>query len=212
LPGSVSLLSAVMCEPLACAVRGIYEQIHTSPGDLVVVAGPGGMGLLSMQLAKATGATVVVTGLPEDQERFKMALQLGADQVVDVLEEDLKALLLEMTNGEGADLYIECSGAPAAARVGLEVTRRRGQYLQLGLAGAPFEIDFAKIAYREIQVYGTLGQKWTAWERALKLLASGQVVTEPLLTDIFPLTEWETAFARFRSKQGIKIAMTPVKP
>ena len=211
LPDNVSLLSAVMSEPLACAVRGVYEQIHIKPGDLVVVAGPGGMGLLSTQLAKAVGATVVVTGIPEDQERFKMALQLGADHTVNVLAENLEALLLEMTGGEGADVYIECSGAPAAARMGLQVTRRRGQYLQLGLAGAPFEIDFARVAYREIEVRGTLGQKWTAWERALELLVSGQVVTEPLVTDIFPLTEWETAFARFRAKQGIKIAMTPVQ-
>lgn len=59
--------------------------------------------------------------------------------------------------------------------------------MQLGLPGAPFEIDFAKIAYREIEVYGTLRQKWIAWERALKLLASGQVITEFLLADISPL-------------------------
>ena len=211
LPANVSLLSAVMCEPLASAVRGVYEQIHITPGDLVVVAGPGAMGLLSLQLARAAGARVVVTGTPDDTARLEMARRLGADRVVDVRREDLKALLWDLTGGEGADVYIEASGAPAAARAGLEVTRRRGQYLQLGLAGAPFTIDFAQIAYREIQVMGTLGQKWTAWETALKLLASGQVVTEPLVTDVLPLTEWETAFARFRARQGIKIAMTPVK-
>lgn len=211
LPANVSLLSAVMCEPLASAVRGVYEQIRITPGDVVVVAGPGGMGLLSLQLAKAAGATVVVTGAQPDEERLKTALSLGADRVVNVAREDLKALLWEMTRGEGADVYIEASGAPASARMGLEVTRRRGQYLQLGLPGAPFEVDMAKIAYREIQVMGTLGQKWTAWERGLKLLATGQVVTEPLITDIFPLTEWEKAFARFRAKEGIKIALTPVK-
>ena len=211
LPEGVTLRSAVMTEPLVCAVRGVYEQVHVTPGDVVCVAGPGTMGLLSVQLAKAAGATVVVSGVPQDAERLKIALRLGADHVVDVVNEDLKALLLNITNGEGADIYIEASGAPAAARMGLEVTRRRGQYLQLGLAGAPFEIDFSKIAYREIEVKGTLGQKWTAWERALKLLSSGQVVTEELLTDVFPLTEWEKAFDKFRSKQGFKIALTPIK-
>jgi len=211
LPEGISMLGAVMAEPLACVVRGLYEQVHITPGDVVVVAGPGAMGLLSAQLAKAAGAKVVVTGMPQDAERFEMALKLGADRVIDVANEDVRALVFEMTGGEGADVYVEASGAPAAARMGLEVTRRRGQYLQLGLAGAPFEIDFAKIAYREIAVLGTLGQKWTAWERGLKLLSSGKVVTEPLLTDVFALTEWETAFQKFRSKQGIKIAMTPVK-
>jgi L-iditol 2-dehydrogenase len=211
MPDSVSMLAAVMSEPLSSTVRGVCEQIHITPGDLVVVAGPGGMGLLSLQVAKAGGATVVVTGVAQDKERFEMARKLGADYIVDVTKDDLKALLWSLTNGEGADVYIEASGAPAAARTGLEVTRRRGQFLQLGLAGAPFEIDFAKIAYREIAVSGTVGQKWTAWERALKLLASGEVVTEPLVTDIFPLTEWRQAFDKFRAKKGIKIAMTPVE-
>ena len=210
LPENVSLLSATLMEPLACAVRGIYEQIHITPGDVVVIAGPGSMGLLSAQLAKAAGATVVVTGLPDDRERLEMSLSLGADRVVDIVNENLLATLLGMTKGEGCDVYIECSGAPAAARAGLEVTRRRGQYLQLGLAGSAFEIDFARIAYKELEVRGTLGQKWTAWERGLRLLSSGQVVTEGLATDIFPLTEWEAAFAKFRSRDGIKILLTPI--
>jgi len=210
-PEGVSMLSAAICEPLASAIRGVYEQTSITPGDLVVVAGPGAMGLLSLQLAKVAGATVVATGLTEDRERLQMALRLGADRVVNVVNEDLRALVWEMSGGEGADIYLECSGSPSATRTGLEVTRRRGQFLQLGLAGGPFEVDFAGIAYREIQVRGTLGQKWTCWERALKLLASGKVVTEPLVTDILPLTEWESAFARFRAKEGIKIVLTPVE-
>ena len=210
LPENVSLLSATLMEPLACAVRGIYEQIHITPGDVVAVAGPGSMGLLCVQLAKAAGATVVVAGLPDDRERLEMSLSLGADLVVDAVNEDLQATLLGMTKGEGCDVYIECSGAPAAARAGFEVTRRRGQYLQLGLAGSAFEIDFARIAYKELEVRGTLGQKWTAWERGLRLLASGKVVTEPLATDILPLTEWKAAFAKFRSREGVKILLTPI--
>jgi L-iditol 2-dehydrogenase len=211
IPDGVAMLGAALSEPLASAVRGVLEQIRIVPGDVVVVAGPGVMGLLSLQLAKVAGATVVVTGLPQDRERLGVAARLGADRTVDLAAEDLRVVLRGMSHGEGADVYIECSGAPAAARMGLVATRRRGQYLQLGLSGAPFEIDFALIAYREIEVYGTLGQKWTAWERGLQLLSSGRVVTEPLATDVFPLTQWEEAFAKFRRKEGIKIVLTPMK-
>jgi L-iditol 2-dehydrogenase len=135
-PEAVSLRAAVLAEPLACAVRGLYEQIHITPGDVVVVAGAGTMGLLSAQLAKAAGATVVVTGLPDDQQRLAMALELGADVAVDVVHQDVQHLVLDMTSGEGADVYVECSGAPAAVRMGLELTRRRGQYLQMELPGS----------------------------------------------------------------------------
>lgn len=208
-PQGVSLRAAVMAEPLACAVRGLYEQIHITAGDVLVVAGCGTMGLLSLQLAKAAGATVVVTGLSEDEGRLAMARELGADLTVDVVHQDLQRLVLGMTAGEGADVYVESSGAPAAVRMGLELTRRRGQYLQMGLPSAPFEVDFSKIAYRELEVRGTLGQKRTAWQRALQLLASGTVVTEPLVTHTFPLTEWRAAFDAMRARRGIKVALVP---
>lgn len=208
-PEGVSLRAAVMAEPLAGAVRGLYEQVHITPGDVVVVAGAGTMGQLSAQLAKAAGATVVVTGLPEDQHRLAIALDLGADVAVDVVHQDLQRLVLDMTRDEGADVYVECSGAPAAVRTGLELTRRRGQYLQMGLPSAPFELDFAKIAYRELEVRGTLGQKRTAWQRAPNVPASRQVVTESLVTDTFPLTEWRAAFHTMHAKEGVKVALVP---
>ncbi len=167
------------------------------------------MGLLSAQLAKAAGAMVVVTGLPEDQQRLSLALGLGVDVTVDVVHEDLTHLVLDITDGEGADVYVDCSGAPAAVRTGLELTRRRGQYLQMGLPSAPFELDFSKIAYRELEVRGTLGQKRTAWKRALKLLASQQVVTESLVTHVFPLIKWRAAFDTMRAKGGVKVALVP---
>jgi L-iditol 2-dehydrogenase len=127
------------------------------------------------------------------------------------VHQDLRRLVLDMTGGEGADVYIECSGAPAAVRMGLEVTRRRGQYLQMGLPGAPFELDFAKIAYRELEVRGTLGQKRTAWQRALRLLAAQQVVTECLVTHTFSLTQWRVAFDKMRAREGVKVVLVPVR-
>jgi L-iditol 2-dehydrogenase len=115
----------------------------------------------------------------------------------------------ELTRGDGADLFIECSGAPAAARLGLEAVRRCGRYLQIGLASGPFELDLALVAYKELRVVGSLGQRWTAWERALALMEEGLVQTRPLVTGVMPLSAWREAFDRFESKQAIKVVLQP---
>lgn len=209
LPEGVDLLSAVVTEPLACVVHATLELTRITAGDLVVVAGPGTIGLLSLQTSKSAGARVIVAGARGDEKRLELALELGADLVVDVTQEDLPQIVLGQSNGEGADIYFECSGTPAAARTGLQVVRRRGQYTQIGLAAAPFELDFATIAYKEIKVTGSLGQKWTAWERALTLLAEGKVATRPLISHVLPLSEWERGFELFESQEGIKIVLTP---
>ena len=209
LPEGVDLLSAALTEPLACVVRATMELTRITASDTVVVAGPGTIGLLALQTAKAAGARVVVTGVSGDSDRLELARDLRASVTLDVTETDLDTLVRDLTGGEGADVYLECSGSPAAARAGLQVLRRRGQFCVIGLAGTPFEIDFATIAYKELRVAGSLSQTWSAWKRALALMASGDVLTRPLVSHVLPLSEWEKGFQLLEARTGTKIVLTP---
>ncbi len=116
----------------------------------------------------------------------------------------------EITQGIGVDVVLECSGAPQAARSGLEVIKKQGVFTQIGLFGKPFEIDFERIAYKELRVSGSFSQRWTAWETSLKLLERGTVQTGPLVTDIHAINEWQEAFAKFESKQSAKVVLKPL--
>lgn len=107
------------------------------------------------------------------------------------------------------DVVLECSGAPEAARTGIQIVKKRGVYTQIGLFGKPFEINFETIAYKELQVGGSFSQRWIAWETALKLLELKKVETKPLVTDIYPLQEWQAAFNKFEKRQGTKIVLQP---
>jgi L-iditol 2-dehydrogenase len=209
LPQNVSTREAALTEPLAFVVRAVAELTHIRPGDLVVVGGPGAIGLLALQVARAAGGQVVVLGTPADQTRLAIAAELGARRVVDVTREDAAEVVRQLGHAEGADVYLECAGAPASVRAGIDLVRRRGQYTQLGLPGAPFELDFARIAYKELIVTGAIGQKWSAWRRALALLESGAVRTSPLISHEFPVSRWTEAFALFESRQGLKILLRP---
>jgi len=209
LPDSVSFNSGALSEPLACCVNAVVEKTVILPGDFVVVTGPGPIGLLSLQLVKAKGGFAVLVGTGVDTKRLEIGRELGADVTVNIDEEDPMKVVSGLTDGAGADVFIECSGSPSAVRSGFQLVRRGGQYTQIGLTGRRFELDFDNVAYKEITVRGSLGQSWRYWKRGLKMLSEGQVKTEPLISDILPVQQWKEAFRKVENKEGLKVILRP---
>jgi len=209
LPDNVDFISGALCEPSAVATHGVIELTEISAGDFVAVLGEGPLGLLVLQVARSAGAgTLAVTGIIED--RLKMAKTLGADLTINAQREDPVKIVMDLTEDYGADVVLECSGSQIAAKQGLQMVRKGGSYTQLGLFGKPIEIDFDQIAYRELRATGVFSQRWSAWETALKLIGSGKLLTKPLVTHTFPITEWQKGFDVMEKKTGIKVVLTPV--
>lgn len=212
LPTSVDFRAGALTEPLACVCHGVLTQRTVSAGDIAVVAGPGAIGLLTLQVLKASGATVVMLGTSGDLDRMRLARQLGADHVVNVQTESPDALIRDITpEGLGADVVYECSGAGPAAQQLLTLVRRGGRYVQIGLFGKSVAWDLDQVCFRELTVTGSNAQIPSAWTRALQLLETKQVDTAPLITASYPVTEWETAFAGFENKTAIKTLLTPAE-
>jgi L-iditol 2-dehydrogenase len=216
LPDGVGFDEGALTEPLACVVHAVCSTPTVAPGDVAVIAGPGAIGLLTLQVVKAAGAVAVVLGTRADAERLALARELGADHTVDVTaegEDDAALALVQAITPEGlgADVVYECSGAGAAARHLLGLTRRRARYVQIGLFGAPIAWDLDQVCYRELTVTGSNASVPSAWVRALQLLGSGQVKTAPLITSVYPVTEWLAAFTGFEAKHGIKTLFRPVE-
>jgi len=209
LPDNVSFFAGALCEPLACCVNGVIEKTQIQPGSLVVIAGPGPIGLLSLQIAKSQGASIVLCGTSRDEKRLKLGEELGADLTINVEKEEPWRVISKMTGGAGADVFIDCSGSPNAIRMGFNLVRRGGQYTQIGLTGRSFSLDFDLVAYKELIVRGSLGQRWTSWKIGLKMLSKGLVKAEPLISDVLPLSQWEIGFQKVRMKEGIKVLLKP---
>ena len=209
LPERVDFVAGALTEPLACVVHGALELPKVTAGDVAVVSGPGAIGLLTAQVVKAAGATVVVLGTGVDEHRLRLAAELGADHVVNVEETDAQALVGGLTGGFGADIVYECAGAgPSAANL-LGLVRRKGQYAQIGLFGKPIAWDLDQVCYKELAVTGSNASVPSAWDKALRLMAEGRVRTRELVTDAFPLAEWGEAFRRFEARSGVKAVLQP---
>lgn len=164
---------------------------------------------MTLQLLKAAGVQVIVLGTSADEERLDLARSLGADRAINLDAADFRPEIIERTNNLGADAVFECAGNAASAGNCLAVVRRRGRYAQVGLFGKPILWDVEQICYKELQVSGSNATVPTAWLKALHLLASGQVKTRPLISQISPITEWQQAFEGFERKEGLKRILTP---
>jgi L-iditol 2-dehydrogenase len=149
-------------------------------------------------------------GTDQDLERLKLAKELGADHVINV--EEVSNIVESVTGifGEdGADLVIECSGAPAAPKILTDVARRGARFCQIGLYGKAIPFDQDAVCYKELVVTGTNASVTPAWTRALKLLDERRVDARRLISHRFAIADWDKALEIVKSKQGIKVILKP---
>lgn len=190
--------AASLAEPLACVCQCLLDPSLVAPGDRVLVVGPGPVGLLAAQVARASGGNIHVRGIARDADRLAMAAALGFETSVD--GDDLTGPF---------EVVVECSGHEGGMRACLDAVARGGRYVQIGLAGRDVTLAFDEVCYRELTVTGGNASTATSWLRAVELVERRAVELEPLVTEIVPLQEWERAFAAARSARGVKVVLDP---
>jgi L-iditol 2-dehydrogenase len=205
LPNNVSLISAALTEPLACGVHASIEKGDIQENDIVCVFGVGAIGLLLSQVAKAKGAKVILAGITSDTERFEVGKKIGVDRTVDQMKENINEIVNEMTKGVGADKVFECSGAVAALNKGLEIVKKKGKVIQMGVfPKEKEEIATDLILHKEIEYIGSRSQKPSSWEKSMELLDAGTVVPEIIVTKIVSLDNWREGFEASIKGEGVK--------
>lgn len=211
-PDNLSFVEAAFSEPAAVAAHGLLERTGITPEDVVLVLGCGPIGLVATKMAQHAGASkVIITGIDRDEiTRLPKARELGADHVINVMRTDLTAQIEEITNGEGADVVIELSGAPSAITQAFHLARRLGR---VGIIGQP-PVDEITIPYRQamfhaLNVTFSYSSKYTSWEKVLSLFAREAIKPAQFITHVLPLAEWEHGFDLSRSGEAIKVILEP---
>jgi L-iditol 2-dehydrogenase len=205
LPDHVSLEVAALAEPLACAINALEELTSIQAGDQVLISGPGPIGLLCLSLLVGRGIKVMVAGTTDDSERLKLAQKLGADIVIDVLKEDLLSIVNKETNGRGMDVVVECAGAQGSISNCLHSLKKLGKYIQVGIVGKQVTLDYDLILFKQIQLYGSVGHSLSTWEKVIQIFEQNKIQLSDVITDTFPLSQWEKAFDFCERKQGGKV-------
>lgn len=211
LPDEIPFDAGSLCEPAAVSVHAVYDAVKVIPTDTVVVIGSGAIGLLVAQLVKNFGATVIVTGLTQDEGRLSVAKELGIDYTVNTQKENVGKIVDDITGGRGADLVFECSGSVPGVNTGMSLLKKMGALVQIGLTKPTMEIEYSMLTAKQISLIGTFGHKWQSWDTALKLMQQGKINAGALISHRFPMEKWEEAFDIAESGKGIKVVIFPNK-
>jgi L-iditol 2-dehydrogenase len=190
-PDGLPDAAAALSEPLACVCNSLLDPPVVAPGDEVLVIGPGAIGLLAAQVARAGGGNVRLLGTERDGARLALAGELG----------------FATGDGPPPDVVVECSGSGPGIAHALTVLRRGGRLVQIGLRGAPITVPWDEICFRELSVTSGFASTATSWRRATALL--GELRLEPLVTEVVPLREWRRAFDASRAGAGVKYVLDP---
>ncbi|NDL67565.1 zinc-dependent dehydrogenase [Anaerotalea alkaliphila] len=209
LPETVSSTEGALIEPLACCIRGMVNA-GTKFNDTVLVVGAGPIGLMHLQLSQIAGASKVIVSEPNEYRRTK-AMELGADRVVNPLEEDLASIVAQETGKQGVDVIMLAIGVPAIINDLLKLCKRGGALcLFAGFSGkGEATIEANLIHYEEINVCGSTAYKRSDYLAAAEMVKTGKIDLNAIASHHFPLDEFQAAYECSRSGEGLKVVIQP---
>jgi len=194
IPDGVSDEAAALCEPCAVAVHAVRKS-ELRLGDTVAVLGGGPIGLFCLQTARAAGAGKVFVSEPAPA-RQEAARLLGADAVIDPLQDDVVERVVSLTGGIGPDVVFDCAGAASTLDQAMNMVRRGGQVVLVALAWEKTAVLPVDWIAREIKLQASFSSLPEDWRIALDLMRSGKVSVAPMLSEdsFIPLEDIQQAF------------------
>jgi threonine 3-dehydrogenase len=193
LDDSLSYEEGACLEPMGVGMHGI-EAAKVGGKDIVIL-GAGPIGLMAVGIARVHGARHVVVSEPV-QERLNAAGKWGATHLVQPDSEDLKAAVMDVTSGAGADVVIDYSGSARAIQTGFSLIRKGGMVVLVGLPSEPVVIDATdSVIYKEAWITGVTGRTmYGTWFECQKVMESGRFDLSQIIAAKYSFDDFERAF------------------
>jgi L-iditol 2-dehydrogenase len=209
MPAGMSFAEGALAETLS-SVLASHHKAGTSLEDTVLIMGAGPIGCFHIAVAKARGASVIVSE-PAEQRR-EVAQRFEPEVIIDPFNEDVVAVVRELTHGLGADIAICANPIASTQTQAVEAVRKAGRVILFGglpKASPMTTLDSNKIHYGEIEVVGAFSYHPTTHELAVDLLSRKIIPAEKLITHTLPLAQISEAFEIAASGEGLKVIVTP---
>lgn len=209
IPDELPFQNAALSEPSAVAYHAMCINSVIRPGDLVVIIGPGPIGLLCTRLAALSGANpLIVAGKAVDIDRLQLATQLGATHTVNVDEVNLEEVVRNC-DPVGAELVCEASGAAKPFEMALQTVRPDGQIVKVGWFPKGVPVDLNPLVQNNVRLQGSFSHTYDMWEKVIQLLSDRFLMPEVLIGIQTGLENWQLAFESMRSNKVVKAVLIP---
>ena len=207
-PASVSFAAAALTEPLSGAWKGVIQYSQLEVGESVVIIGTGGIGLLCQMVARAAGAGRLIAVDTSDYA-LSNAERLGATHVVNVSREDAKQRIYEIIP-DGPDLVVEAAGPIEAVELMVDLRRRGTRWNVFGITThETFELDGGLTHFLEGRMDASFGTTPLAMSRAIRLMETGLVDPEQIISHRFSLADIHEAIEVMGGPQRNKVVVQP---
>ena len=191
IPDNISFAEAAMVEPLAVGMHAA-NKAQIKPGDVAAVFGAGPIGMVTALAALAGGCSSVII-CDIQQPKLDLAATLGPIVTVNPKEHALAEVVMQRTDGWGADIIFECTGSPKVAASIFEPLCPGGRVVWVGMPVEPIQFDIVAAQVKEARI-ATIFRYAHVYPRALALMASGRIDVKPLITDTFEFGRSVEAF------------------
>jgi len=206
LPDGLSFHEGALLDPASIALH-TAERGNISSGDTVVVLGPGPLGLLASDAARALGAgRLIVVGRGQ---RLEKAAELG-HETVDYTEVEPVEAIRAMTDGVGSDVALDCAGVPDSYRWAIAMLHKGGRCASVGIPVDDVTLNLQDLVLYEKELVGVRATAG-GMRRVMPLVADGRIRVNELHTHTFPLDDFQTAIDTFNERRdgALKVIIEP---
>lgn len=191
LPEDMDPRLGVFVEPLACSIHAV-DRGNISLNDVVVISGCGSLGLGMVATARLKNPATLIA-LDLNPARLDLALECGADLVLNPAKTDVVKEIRDMTEGYGCDVYIEATGAGKSVEQGLHMIRKLGTFVEFSVFKDPVTIDWTIIGdSKELDILGAHCSPNT-YPVAIRMLQQGLLPMDKILSHTLPLKDFRKA-------------------
>jgi len=210
IPDHVTFDQASYSELLACCLNG-QRNTPVAPGDYVVIFGAGPAGCTHLQLARKKGAKkVFLVDIAED--RLAFASKFSPDLCILATKEDVMSVILQETEGWGADAVFVCAPSKEAQQLGIHILAPRGKinfFGGLSKHDCNIELDSNLVHYKELTLSGSSSSLPKDNKEALEWISEKRVNPDDVISHILPLDKIHDAFASMQDRTCTKIIIKP---
>lgn len=189
---------------------GALERVSLQSTDTVLITGLGPVGLGGVIVATHYGARVI--GVDSNQYRTTLAKELGAEAVIDPTDDDALEQIRSLTHdGRGVDHAVDCSGVPAAHRLGIDAARRKGTVSFVGESGGrdtPLFVSNDMIR-KGLYLYGSWHYNRKDTSKLMRIIRANRSKLDKQISHVFPFEKAQDAFELQTTGQSAKVLLKP---